>query len=179
MWSSANLEVAVVWLSNRNVEIVERLAENLPVVVADPHQLQQVFLNLLNTLSMPSRRFRAPAGLKWRRCSARRRWKFNFRDNGTGISNPDAFFEPFFTTKPVGKGTGLGLSICYGIVHAHLGEVLCQNNTSAEGCTFIVRLRLLSLRNQATSSDRIRELDLLGLNCPHPADFRCWQPRVF
>jgi PAS domain S-box-containing protein len=42
------LELRSYGLANRNVEIVERLAENLPVVVADPHQLEQVFLNVLN-----------------------------------------------------------------------------------------------------------------------------------
>jgi signal transduction histidine kinase len=79
--------------------------------------------------------------------------EISFRDNGPGISNPDRIFEPFFTTKPVGKGTGLGLSICYGIIHAHLGEVLCQNNTDAQGCTFLVRLPAAALRKQATSPD--------------------------
>jgi len=64
-----------------------------------------------------------------------------------------AFLNRSSPPKPVGKGTGLGLSICYGIVHAHLGEVLCQNNTTAEGCTFLVRLPAAALRKQATSSD--------------------------
>jgi len=95
-------------LASRNIDIVEHLAEDLPVVVADPHQLEQVFLNLLNNAFDAIERFRAAAGLKSRRCPARNQWKFNFRDNGPGISNPDRIFEPFFTTKPVGKGTGLG-----------------------------------------------------------------------
>ena len=64
----------------------------------------------------------------------------SFRDNGYGISHAERIFDPFFTTKEVGKGTGLGLSICYGIVHEHGGEILCHNNTDAEGATFIVRL---------------------------------------
>jgi two-component system NtrC family sensor kinase len=67
-----------------------------------------------------------------------------FRDNGHGISNPERIFDPFFTTKEVGKGTGLGLSICYGIVHEHGGEILCHNNESGEGATFIVRLPVAS-----------------------------------
>ena len=141
-------------LSNRNVEIVERLAENLPVVVADPHQLQQVFLNLLNNAFDAIETIPRPGRIEVETVFRSESVEIYFRDNGTGISNPDRIFEPFFTTKPVGKGTGLGLSICYGIVHAHLGEVLCQNNTSAEGCTFIVRLPAAALRNQATSSDR-------------------------
>ena len=62
-----------------------------------------------------------------------------FRDNGQGIAQPERIFDPFFTTKEVGKGTGLGLSICYGIVHEHGGEILCQNNAGGEGATFVVR----------------------------------------
>jgi two-component system NtrC family sensor kinase len=76
-----------------------------------------------------------------------------FRDNGPGISNPDRIFEPFFTTKPVGKGTGLGLSICYGIIHAHMGEIVCQNNVGAEGCTFLIRLPAATIHTQAASAD--------------------------
>src|SRR5258707_2608402 len=64
----------------------------------------------------------------------------SFRDNGQGITQPDRIFDPFFTTKEVGKGTGLGLSICYGIVREHGGEILCHNNTGAEGATLIVPL---------------------------------------
>ncbi len=66
----------------------------------------------------------------------------SFRDNGTGISDPDRIFDPFFTTKDIGKGTGLGLSICYGIVREHGGEIICHNNLDSEGATFIVRLPL-------------------------------------
>jgi signal transduction histidine kinase len=63
-----------------------------------------------------------------------------FRDNGPGISHPERIFDPFFTTKEVGKGTGLGLSICYGIIHAHQGEIVARNNPDGIGCTFTVRL---------------------------------------
>jgi two-component system NtrC family sensor kinase len=135
-------------LANRNVEIVERLAENLPVVVADPHQLQQVFLNLLNNsfdaLEAISRRGR----IEVQTVAQDECVEIYFRDNGPGIADPDRIFEPFFTTKPVGKGTGLGLSICYGIVQTHMGEIICQNNAGGDGCTFLIRLPT-PLRNQA------------------------------
>jgi PAS domain S-box-containing protein len=140
-------------LVNRNVEIVEHLAENLPVVVADPHQLQQVFLNLLNNAfdaieSIPRR-----GRIEVETVSRSESVEIYIRDNGPGISNPERIFEPFFTTKPVGKGTGLGLSICYGIIHAHSGEILCQNNTGAIGCTFMIRLPAAAIRKQAASAD--------------------------
>jgi PAS domain S-box-containing protein len=147
------LELRSYGLAGRNVEIVERLAENLPVVVADPHQLEQVFLNVLNNafdaIEQVGRRGRIEVETKFRSENI----EIYFRDNGPGISNPDRIFEPFFTTKPVGKGTGLGLSICYGIVHAHMGEIVCQNNAGAEGCTFVIRLPAATIHTQAASAD--------------------------
>jgi PAS domain S-box-containing protein len=139
-------------LTNRDVEIVERLAENLPVVIADPHQLQQVFLNLLNNAFDAIETIPRRGKIEVETVLRSENVEIYFRDNGPGISNPDRIFEPFFTTKPVGKGTGLGLSICYGIVHAHMGEILCQNNASGEGCTFLIRLPAAALRKQATST---------------------------
>jgi PAS domain S-box-containing protein len=127
-------------LSNRNVEILERLAENLPVVVADPHQLEQVFLNILNNAFDAIEQSGRPGRIEVETIACAENVEIHFRDNGPGISNPDRIFEPFFTTKPVGKGTGLGLSICYGIIQAHDGEILCRNNANAEGCTFLIRL---------------------------------------
>jgi two-component system NtrC family sensor kinase len=126
-------------LSNRNVEIFERLAENLPVVVADPHQLEQVFLNILNNAFDAIEQSGRPGRIEVETIACAENVEIHFRDNGPGISNPDRIFEPFFTTKPVGKGTGLGLSICYGIIQAHDGEILCRNNVNAEGCTFLIR----------------------------------------
>ncbi len=127
---------------SHGVEIVERLDESLPEVVGDPHQLQQVFLNILNNAHDAVRDTGRPARIEI--MSARNgSWvEVSFRDNGAGIASPDRIFDPFFTTKEVGKGTGLGLSICYGIVHEHGGEISCHNNLDSEGATFIVRLPL-------------------------------------
>jgi PAS domain S-box-containing protein len=125
---------------SHGVEIIEQLDESLPDVIGDSQQLQQVFLNIVNNAYDAVRETgRAP---KVEIMTARRGhfvevW---FRDNGHGISYPEKIFDPFFTTKEVGKGTGLGLSICYGIVHEHGGEILCQNNADGPGATFIVRL---------------------------------------
>jgi two-component system, NtrC family, sensor kinase len=131
--------------SSRNVEIVERLAENLPVVVADPHQLEQVFLNILNNAFDATEQAGRPGRIEVESIACAENVEIRFRDNGPGISNPDRVFEPFFTTKPVGKGTGLGLSICYGIIQAHDGEIFCRNNAGAEGCTFLIRLPAASI----------------------------------
>ncbi len=140
-------------LASRNIDIVERLAENLPVVVADPHQLEQVFLNLLNNAFDAIETIPRRGRIEVETVSCSESVEIHFRDNGPGISNPDRIFEPFFTTKPVGKGTGLGLSICYGIIHAHMGEIQCHNNAGAEGCTFLIRLPAAALRKHAALAD--------------------------
>ncbi len=130
--------------NSHGVEIVEHLDEGLPLVVGDSHQLQQVFLNIMNNAYDAVRETGRPARIEIMTASLGTYVEVSFRDNGHGISQPDRIFDPFFTTKEVGKGTGLGLSICYGIVREHGGEILCHNNTGAQGATFIVRLPSVS-----------------------------------
>src|SRR5467141_2431214 len=126
--------------NSHGVEVVERLDESLPAVVGDSHQLQQVFLNILNNAYDAVRETARPARIEIRSASANPFVEISFRDNGMGIADPERIFDPFFTTKDVGKGTGLGLSICYGIVREHGGEIVCHNNLDSEGATFVVRL---------------------------------------
>src|SRR6202795_4954415 len=127
-------------LSNHGVELAERFEENLPVVVGDPHQLQQVFLNILNNAYDAVQDTRRRGKIEIETLHRNGQLEILFRDNGPGVSHPDRIFDPFFTTKEVGKGTGLGLSICYGIVRAHRGEITARNNPDGIGCTFPVRL---------------------------------------
>ena len=125
--------------NSHGVEIIEHLDEELPDVIGDAHQLQQVFLNILNNAYDAVHEVGRPARIEIMTTKVGDAVEVSFRDNGYGISHPDRIFDPFFTTKEVGKGTGLGLSICYGIVKEHGGEILCHNNTDGEGATFIVR----------------------------------------
>jgi two-component system NtrC family sensor kinase len=126
--------------NSHGVEVVEHLDEGLPEIIGDAHQLQQVFLNILNNAYDAVHETGQPARIEIMTTKAGAGVEISFRDNGPGISHPDKIFDPFFTTKEVGKGTGLGLSICYGIVKEHGGEILCHNNTDGHGATFIVRL---------------------------------------
>ena len=125
--------------NSHGVEIIEHLDEGLPDVIGDAHQLQQVFLNILNNAYDAVHEVGRPARIEIMTTKSGDGVEVSFRDNGYGVSHPDRIFDPFFTTKEVGKGTGLGLSICYGIVKEHGGEILCHNNTDGEGATFIVR----------------------------------------
>ena len=111
----------------------------LPGIVADPDQLQQVFLNLLLNArdAMPQggdltvKTFRRGENVCVSIC-----------DTGHGMDESvrKQVFDPFFTTKPAGRGTGLGLSVCYGIVTAHGGRI--EVDPAEVGCTFTVILPL-------------------------------------
>jgi two-component system NtrC family sensor kinase len=129
---------------SRGVGVTEHYDEDLPFVVGDSQQLQQVFLNILNNAYDAVRE--AAGGPRIEIATAGRNdfVEVSFRDNGHGIAHPDRIFDPFFTTKQVGEGTGLGLSICYGIVKEHGGEILCANNKGEHGATFTVRLPAVS-----------------------------------
>jgi PAS domain S-box-containing protein len=125
--------------NSHGFDIVEHLDEELPEMIGDAHQLQQVFLNILNNAYDAVHAVGRSARIEIMTTKAGEAVEVSFRDNGYGVSHPDRIFDPFFTTKEVGKGTGLGLSICYGIVKEHGGEILCHNNSDGQGATFIVR----------------------------------------
>jgi two-component system NtrC family sensor kinase len=119
------------------------LASDLPEVPADPHQLQQVFLNLINN-AVDAILEKGLEGNLWVSTGVEAEQVFvEFTDSGAGVKDPSRVFDPFYTTKPVGKGTGLGLSICYGIVTEHGGTILVKN-APERGATFRIELPLRS-----------------------------------
>lgn len=140
-------------LRTSNIEIKKELAPELPPLLADAHQLQQVFLNILNN----ARQAMEGRTNSWVRVATRRvgeKLEAIFQDNGPGISeeNLNKIFNPFFTTKPVGKGTGLGLSLSYGIIQEHGGDIRVQSKLG-EGTTFTISLPV-STEAQDSASDR-------------------------
>jgi len=143
-------------LANHGVELTEHFEEDLPLVVGDSQQLQQVFLNILNNAYDAVREVKRSGRIDVATSHRDGYIEIIFQDNGPGIANPERIFDPFFTTKEVGKGTGLGLSICYGIVRSHRGEVSARNNSDGVGCTFI--LRLPSANHPAEIAARERSL---------------------
>jgi two-component system NtrC family sensor kinase len=139
-------------LSNEGVELIENFDPTLPNVTGDAHQLQQVFLNILNNAFDAVRETGNRGRITVATCLLNDCVEISFSDTGTGIANPERIFDPFYTTKEVGKGTGLGLSICYGIVREHGGEIVCFNNQNASGATFSIRLPLLNARRGLTKA---------------------------
>ncbi len=132
-------------LINEGVQLIEQFDPMLPNVTGDAHQLQQVFLNILNNAFDAVRESGRSGRIVIGTMRLRDSVEVRFTDTGTGIKNPEKIFDPFYTTKEVGKGTGLGLSICYGIVREHGGEIVCFNNPNAPGATFAVRLPLVHI----------------------------------
>ena len=125
---------------SRGVAVAEQYEDDLPYVIGDAQQLQQVFLNILNNAYDAVREAANGPRIAISTCRNKDFVEVAFCDNGHGITHPERIFDPFFTTKQVGEGTGLGLSICYGIVKEHGGEILCANNPGEQGATFTVRL---------------------------------------
>ena len=144
------LQLRAYGAASDGVEVVELFDKKVPPIFGDAHQLQQVFLNILNN-AYDAVRESGHAGkieVATKECSGT--VEITIRDNGMGISDTARIFEPFYTTKEAGKGTGLGLSICYGIVREHGGEVICENNVDSAGCTFLVRLPMAKAKETAS-----------------------------
>jgi two-component system, NtrC family, sensor kinase len=140
----AAMDILQYQMRTSNIEVVLRLQHDLPNAMVDPHQLQQVFLNLINNARQAMEAHRPDGG--WLRITTEqcgRMVRLVFQDNGPGIpeENLSKVFDPFFTTKEVGKGTGLGLSLCYGIIHEHGGAIRVRSKPG-EGATFIIELPL-------------------------------------
>jgi len=123
-----------------NIEIVKQYQADLPVISADPAQIQQVFVNIImNAADAMNGKGTLTVATK---SSDRDNYvEVSFADTGKGISSDELHrvFEPFFTTKMVGHGTGLGLSISYGIIQQHGGTVKVSSRVG-QGSTFVVFL---------------------------------------
>jgi PAS domain S-box-containing protein len=116
-------------LKVNNIKLESEIATDIPAVTADPHQLEQVFLNLINNAVDAMLEAGQGGSLKVRVYARDGVVHTEFEDSGPGIKEPNRIFDPFYTTKSVGKGTGLGLSICYGIIKEHGGEISARNRT--------------------------------------------------
>ena len=116
------------------------LDPDLPRVVADRIQVQQLVLNLmLNALEALEPVSGRVKQLSVRSTRADAQAMVQISDNGIGLDDPAVVFEPFVTTKA--EGTGLGLAICRSIVAAHGGTLSAERNAGF-GTTFTVTLPL-------------------------------------
>jgi len=124
--------------SFRNIVIEKKLEENLPDILSDTDQVQQVFINII----LNSAEAMVKGGMLTIRSRLSQTGEYiqiEFSDTGPGIPevNKERIFDPFFTTKE--HGTGLGLSISYGIIEQHGGTITVES-TLGSGATFIIQL---------------------------------------
>ena len=139
-------------LKANNIQVKKQLAPDLPEIMVDRFQMQQVLLNIIinaeyfmieahnrGTLTITTQKHNGNVMI-------------SIADDGPGIpeENLRRIFDPFFTTKPVGRGTGLGLSICHGIVSEHGGQIYARSKLG-EGATLIIELPI-------TTRDSDREM---------------------
>ncbi|PIP43915.1 MAG: hypothetical protein COX17_04390 [Deltaproteobacteria bacterium CG23_combo_of_CG06-09_8_20_14_all_60_8] len=120
------------------IRLDNRIAVDLPLVMVDPLQMEQVFMNLLINANHAM-----PDGGTITLEAAPRNGFLEVRvaDTGQGIDprNLPKIFDPFFTTKKEGEGTGLGLAVCHSIVE-HNGGAMRVTSELGKGTTFYVVL---------------------------------------
>jgi len=154
------LEIVGYQLRAGNIEVVTQFGANLPVVLVDDHQIQQVLLNVINNARQAMEEHRPDGCIKIITEQSDKNVRIIIHDNGPGIpaENMHRIFDPFFTTKEVGKGTGLGLSLCYGIIKEH-GGMITPLNRPGEGATFIIELPIFQTTGDTTEMLRLTEIN--------------------
>jgi PAS domain S-box-containing protein len=128
-------------LRTRNVEVRAELAADLPAVLADRGQMEQVVLNLVVNAEQALALAAGEAVLVVRTRATAAGASLQVADSGPGIpaSHLERVFDPFFTTKAPGEGTGLGLSLAHTIVSEHGGQIRVDSQPG-QGATFQVDL---------------------------------------
>ena len=138
-----------------NVEVKTEFKGDLPMTMADEHQLTQVFLNIVANADQSMAESNGGGTLWINGWNERGRLRFSFQDDGPGISaeNLERVFDPFFTTKDGAKGTGLGLSMCYRMVRSHGGRIWVESELG-KGTTFHVELPIEKPAGGADDGDQ-------------------------
>ncbi|MGQ9652535.1 MAG: GNAT family N-acetyltransferase [Thermodesulfobacteriota bacterium] len=125
-----------------NIKVEREFQADLPPILADPSQINQVFTNLIVNAAQA---MDGKGRLLLRTWSEGTPTEVHVEVSDTGVGIPEQhlprIFDPFFSTKAVGKGTGLGLSIAYGIVKRHGGEFQVRSRVG-QGTTFHVKFPL-------------------------------------
>ncbi len=128
----------IVWNELKYKATVQKEYGDLPRVQGYPHQLNQVFMNLLVNAAQA---IENQGEIKIATRADNGHVEIKISDTGSGIpkENLSKLFDPFFTTKEIGKGTGLGLNVAYNIIKKHKGTINVES-TVGVGTTFTIRI---------------------------------------
>jgi two-component system NtrC family sensor kinase len=148
-------------IEKSNIDLVVKLAPELPLLLGNEQGLEQVIINLLLNAkdAIESKALLEGNGEKGKivieTCSSGKVVAVHVRDNGSGIDDEDLphVFNPFFTTKRVGRGTGLGLSVSLGIAQSH-GGVIDVDSAAGKGSTFSLILPLDKAYNNDNNNEK-------------------------
>ena len=163
-------------LRTHNITVETNFSTAVPITLADGHQLQQVFVNLINN-ALHAMTENGKGG----RLTLTTNYAISLRvnsnsekmiliiiqDDGAGIpqENASRIFDPFFTTKAEGKGTGLGLALCNSIITEHQGRIWMESE-QGRGATFFIELPVTAL-----VENRDAEMEILA-DAANPANKR-------
>jgi PAS domain S-box-containing protein len=162
---TSSLDLVSYDIKTRNIGLELLLTPNLPRIMADPHQLQQVLINLVQNAWQAMAGSKNAGKLVISTETGKSKYlspesngeniiRIQIQDNGSGIApeNLHQIFDPFFTTKAEGEGTGLGLSVCHGIVTEHGGHIWADSNPG-KGSTFFVELPIIENKKIPTGKE--------------------------
>jgi two-component system NtrC family sensor kinase len=138
-----SLELLISRLRNSNIEVVVKLQPDMPKTMADPHQMQKVFTNIIANAEQAMTEAYGKGRLYIRAQVVGEVIRITFDDDGPGIApkNLKSIFDPFFSTRE--SGLGLGLSICCAILEGHSGSIYAMNRPE-KGATFVVELPIIA-----------------------------------
>jgi two-component system NtrC family sensor kinase len=160
------LDIVAYELRANSIQWSTELSQTLPYTLGDPHQLQQVFINIFNNAWQAMSASRKQGHLRVitsvglstflaGRMDEPKMIRITIQDDGPGIPRDILLriFDPFFTTKPEGEGTGLGLSICHGIIAEHGGHLWAESEVD-QGAIFFIELPIIAPETNPPHEDK-------------------------
>jgi C4-dicarboxylate-specific signal transduction histidine kinase len=141
-------------LMQRGIDLEIRVEPSLPLILANPIQLEQVFVNLMSNARDAIEQAHPGRGkITIELAQSGNEIIASVTDDGCGMNNEvrQKVFDPFFTTKEVGKGTGLGLSISYGILKK-LGARVDVKSQVGTGTRFEIVFRPLGINQEGEAA---------------------------
>ncbi|MBA7504972.1 Sporulation kinase E [subsurface metagenome] len=151
----STLDLQAYEMTTGNIKVTANLDPHLPQTMADPGQLQQVFLNIILNARTAMRAAHGGGKFSVKTQAKDDTIRISFKDDGPGIAQKHLkrIFDPFFTTREAGEGTGLGLSICQGIISRHNGKIYAES-TLGKGATFIIELPVVARQRKTATTAR-------------------------